>query len=192
MRPLARARTRRWRRSSGRRCGSASSIAMPPRSPTARPRGARQLVARADAGREHDHVGRRARCRRRTPAPRARRRRRRRSPAWSVAGVHVDAQLLDRRAQHARRRRRRPAAAISRGANSTTCVSRPRSRSAFAASRPSRPPPITTPTLRALRGLGADRLEVLDRAVDEAAAARRARRPAARTAYEPVASTSLS
>ena len=37
--------------------------------------------------------------------------------------------------------------AMSRGATSTTCVSRPRSFSAFAASRPSRPPPITTPRL---------------------------------------------
>ncbi len=36
--------------------------------------------------------------------------------------------------------------AINRGANSTTCVSRPRSWSALAASRPSNPPPMTVPT----------------------------------------------
>src|ERR1700686_3601468 len=37
--------------------------------------------------------------------------------------------------------------AMSRGANSTTCVSSPRSLSALAASRPRRPPPMTTPPL---------------------------------------------
>ena len=44
-----------------------------------------------------------------------------------------------------RRRPRRAARGISRGANSTTWVSRPSSRSALAASSPSRPPPITAP-----------------------------------------------
>ena len=57
--------------------------------------------------------------------------------------------------------------AISRGASSTTCVVRPSWCSAFAASRPSRPPPIDGADLRPLRR-GPDRLEVLDRAVDEA------------------------
>ena len=57
---------------------------------------------------------------------------------------------------------------ISRGAISTTWVSRPSWTSALAASRPSSPPPMTTPLVAVGAG-GPDRLEVLDGAVDEAA-----------------------
>jgi hypothetical protein len=42
---------------------------------------------------------------------------------------------------------------ISRGAISTTCGDRPMSRSAFAASSPSRPPPMTTAERRPRPGL---------------------------------------
>ncbi len=60
--------------------------------------------------------------------------------------------------------------AIRRGANSTTCVSSPRSFNAFAASRPRRPAADHRADARAPRGR-ADHFEVFDRAVNEAAAA---------------------
>ena len=84
-----------------------------------------------------------------------------------LAGVHGHAQRLDLRAQHARRRRRRPAPP------SAAARIRPRgsagfmSRRALAHSRPSRPPPITTPLRGALAAF-AHRFQVFDGAVDEA------------------------
>ena len=167
-----------------------SSMTMPPRSPTVEAGGARELVARPDAGGEHDQVGLERRCRRRSAC-----RCRRVSPATIslrvLAGVHATPERLDLAAQQPARRRRRPAAPSGAARTRRRASRGPDPCSAFAASRPSRPPPMTTPTRRALRR-GRDRLEVLDGAVDEAAAAGRARESAARTGYEPVASTSLS
>ena len=136
-------------------------------------RGARELVVRPDAGGIDDDVGLergavgehhpvRALAAPSTISLRALRRCARCTPSASI--------FL--------RSTRPPASssctAIRRGANSTTCVSSPRSVSAFAASRPSRPPPMTVPTRARLR-CRADHFEVLDRAVDEAAAAVAAR-----------------
>ena len=76
----------------------ASSTTMPPRSPTARPHAARQLVARPNASGEHDDVACRARCHPRTRADAARV-----SPAPMRlrvrAGVHLHAERFDLRAQ---------------------------------------------------------------------------------------------
>ena len=134
-----------------------------------------QLVARADAGREHDQVGLDDAVRGLQPddllcaGPSADP-----SPAASPTIALVAAPVCTRTPSFSMWRTSVPPAAasswtgISRGAISTTCVSSPSWTSAFAASSPSSPPPITTPEVAVRRGRP-DRLEVLDGAVDEAA-----------------------
>ena len=132
-----------------------------------RPRGRRRAPARRAGGCRR----RRSPCR---PAARRRRARRSASHAARVAddrlGLRADVHAA-RRARSIDWRRTAPpppstCRGIRRGANSTTWVSSPRSRTALAASSPSRPPPMTA-ARRAPRRPGADRVEVLDRAVDE-------------------------
>ena len=126
-----------------------------------------QRVARPDAGGEDDDLGVDRVCVLAAPSP---------------ADPPVVAEHLARSSRRCARSGRAPrcagrsvappasstCTAISRGAISTTWVSRPSWSSAFAASSPSRPPPMTAPTVAPAGGL-ADRLEVLDGAVDEAA-----------------------
>ena len=109
------------------------------------PGGPGQGVARADAGGEDDDLGRDRLVRPSGASPVTRPS----SPSTSVghrAGVHAAGRAPRRGGAAWRRRRRRPAPAISRGAISTTWVSRPSWASALAASRPSSPPPTTAPT----------------------------------------------
>ncbi len=123
----------------------ASSITMPPRSPTARP------AARASSSRGRMPAENTIRSVS-SSLPSAKRMR----CACARAVDDLDACSCrcgyPRPARAMRARSTRPptssiCTAISRGANSTTWVSSPRSLSALAASSPSRPPPMTTPRL---------------------------------------------
>ena len=117
------------------------SITTPPHGPIASAHW-RASSSRTDAGRKHDHVGFQmgAIGKHHTVVSGCA------IDDFSgvAAGVHMHAERFDLVAQNA------PASSstctvIRRGANSTTWVCRPRSRSALAHSRPSRPPPTTTP-----------------------------------------------
>ena len=130
-------------------------------------------------GRPRGPARRGAGCRRRRPPGRRRaaRRPRRASPVTRSspsdplgrrAGVHGQPELLDVPGAASRRRRRRPAPASAAAPSRRRGCRGPAARSALAASRPSSPPPITAPVRAPGRGV-ADRLQVLDGAVDEAA-----------------------
>ena len=165
------ARIRRWRRCPGRRCGRRrrSRCRRARRPPDLRPcasssRGRMPAENTIRSVSSSLPSANRMRCACASPS------------AISIvvlAGVDADAELGDAR------RSTRPAAssictAIRRGANSTTCVSSPRSLSAFAASRPSRSAADDHTVLACVLAL-ADGLQILDRAVDEAAGAIAAR-----------------
>ena len=100
--------------------------------------GARQLVAGADAGREHHQVGARARRRRRSSSPLTRAVS---SPTTSLVTMPVCTATprLSMRPRRMAPPTSSTCSGISRGASSTTWVSRPRLRSALAASSPSKP-----------------------------------------------------
>ncbi|VWC02957.1 hypothetical protein BSE24067_04969 [Burkholderia seminalis] len=120
----------------------ASSIAMPPRGPVSSPH-ARASSSRARMPAENTIMSA-SRC-----VPSANAIRCAPSSPSTISSVFLPVCTVTPSASIFARSIRPPPSstctAISRGANSTTWVSSPMSRSAFAHSRPSSPPPITTP-----------------------------------------------
>ena len=163
----SRARTRRWRKCPDRRCGSASSITMPPRSPTARP------AARASSSRGRMPAENTIRSVS-SSLPSANRRRWRALAAVGDRGrlsCRVDAHAELARCARAACGRRASSicTAMSRGANSTTWVSSPRSLQRLRRLETQQAAADDHATLGSCALRAADGVEILDGAIDEAA-----------------------
>ena len=157
----------------------------PPRSPSSSPHGRASSSRGRMPAREHDEVDGRAPSPSATAAATRTACRRARPRGGRRAGVHGHAELLDVAAQQPAPPPSSTWTGISRGASSTTWVARPER-----AQRVARPPvragrrrpPRRMPAGRQRPRRSPDRLEVIDRAVHEAAGQVVARASAARTA----------
>ena len=165
------------------RCGMPSSTTMPPRSPHRQPACAGQLVARPDARR------RRPRPRRRSDRPSARATPRDRAVGAGLDDSFTAAPVCTVRpsASTWRRSTAPPPSStwrgISQGANSTTWVVEAEAAQRVGGLQPEQPAADHGAGRGRARAACPDRVQVVDRPVDEAAGQVRARAPAARTGW---------